>query len=101
VDNGRRHGAGPITLTVREAGGSLAVDVADEGEGFPGDPETAFGRRADGAGHGIGLALARSLAEAEGGRLAVSVPGPRPRVTLLLPPRAPRTEFNLLSEDAP
>jgi MoxR-like ATPase len=31
--------------------------------------------------------LAIRLAEAEGGRLAVSRPGPRPTVTLLLPPR--------------
>jgi signal transduction histidine kinase len=90
LDNGRRHGAGAITVTVRDAGGSLAVDVADEGEGFSGDPEAAFRRRGDGdgaaEGHGIGLALARSLAEAEGGRLAVTRAGPGPTVTLLLPP---------------
>jgi signal transduction histidine kinase len=86
VDNGCSHGAGAVTVVVRDADGSLAIDVADEGAGFTGDPEAAFQRRAAvGDGHGIGLALARSLAEAEGGRLTVSRPGPEPRLTLLLP----------------
>jgi signal transduction histidine kinase len=88
VDNGRVHGAGAVTVTVRDADGSLAVDVTDEGHGFRGDPEAAFRRRGDGNGHGIGLALARSLAEAEGGRLRIASTGPRPRVTLLLPGRS-------------
>jgi signal transduction histidine kinase len=86
VDNGRSHGAGAVTVVVRDADGSLAIDVGDEGAGFAGDPEAAFARRsAAGDGHGIGLTLARSLAEAEGGRLTVSRPGPEPRLTLLLP----------------
>ncbi|MEA2291617.1 MAG: hypothetical protein QOF17_637 [Solirubrobacteraceae bacterium] len=86
VDNCRRHGAGTVAVTVRDADGSLAVDVGDDGAGFAGDPEAAFTRgSATGDGHGIGLALARSLAEAEGGRLTVSRAGPGPRVTLLLP----------------
>jgi signal transduction histidine kinase len=84
VDNSRRHGSGTVAVTVRDADGSLAVDVGDEGAGFSGDPEEAF-RRGTGDGHGIGLALARSLAEAEGGRLSVGRAGPGPRVTLLLP----------------
>jgi signal transduction histidine kinase len=89
IDNSRGHGAGAVTVTVRDAGGSLAIDVADEGPGFAGDPEAAFRRRGerDADGHGIGLALARSLAEAEGGRLRVARAGPSPQVTLLLPPR--------------
>ncbi|MEA2256853.1 MAG: hypothetical protein QOG35_2898, partial [Solirubrobacteraceae bacterium] len=80
-----RHGAGAVSLAVRDIEGGLAVDVADEGPGFDGDPEPAFARRAsDGGGHGIGLALARSLAEAEGGRLTVTRAGPGPVLTLLL-----------------
>ncbi|MEA2324412.1 MAG: hypothetical protein QOD81_4262 [Solirubrobacteraceae bacterium] len=85
VANARQHGAGAVTLTVRDVGGWLALDVADEGPGFAGDPEAAFARRAGSGGHGIGLALARSLAEAEGGRLSVGRSGPGPTLTLLLP----------------
>jgi signal transduction histidine kinase len=83
--NAAHHGRGAVTLTVREAGASLAVDVTDEGEGFEGDPEAAFSRRAGtGDGHGIGLALARSLVQAEGGRLLVTRASPHPRLTVLL-----------------
>jgi len=88
LDNAVRYGAGAVSLTVRDLPGWLALDVGDEGAGFDGDPESAFtrrGRGADGDGHGIGLALARSLAYAEGGRLAVTVTGPHPVVTLFLP----------------
>lgn len=84
VDNATVHGAGTVTVTVRDAGGAVAIDVADEGGGPP-DPERSFVRdrhRADG--HGIGLALARTLAEAEGGRLRLARPAP-PVFSLLLP----------------
>jgi signal transduction histidine kinase len=84
VENALRHGGGPVTITVREAGDALAVDVADAGRGFEGDPEAAFVRRS-GNGHGIGLALARSLVQAEGGRLLVTRAAPEPVLTLLLP----------------
>jgi signal transduction histidine kinase len=86
LDNAVAHGAGTVTLSVRDAGGAVAIDVADEGPG-PADPEEAFRRRGDSAaGHGIGLALARSLAEAEGGRLRLTRPHP-PVFSLLLPAR--------------
>jgi signal transduction histidine kinase len=86
VDNALRHGAGPVTVAVREAGLGVAVDVSDEGPGLGGDPEAAFQRRSpDARGHGIGLALARSLTEAEGGRLVVTASGPHPVLTVLLP----------------
>jgi signal transduction histidine kinase len=85
VANALHHGRGTVTVTVRGADRSLALDVADEGPGFSGDPEGAFARRASaGNGHGIGLALARSLADAEGGRLLVARAGPGPVLTLLL-----------------
>jgi signal transduction histidine kinase len=87
LENATLHGAGAVTLTVRDAAGWVAIDVADEGPGLPGDPAEAFERRSGAvAGHGIGLALARSLAHAEGARLAVGRAGPGPVFTLTLPP---------------
>lgn len=94
LDNAATHGAGTVTVTARDAGGALAIDVGDEGAGV--DGLELFSRRGDQrgdqcgtdgratSGHGIGLPLARSLAEAEGGRLWLSRPAP-PVFTLLLP----------------
>jgi signal transduction histidine kinase len=85
LDNAHRHGAGEVSVTARAVAGYAAVEVADGGAGFAIDVDLAFERRrGSGAGHGIGLALARSLAHAEGGRLDVPNPGPRPVVRLLL-----------------
>jgi signal transduction histidine kinase len=91
LDNAERHGRGPVSIGVRIVDDSwAAVDVGDEGPGFPADVERAFERRSSAAGgHGIGLALARSLAHAEGGRLTVTHGGASPRVTLVLA-RAPQ-----------
>jgi signal transduction histidine kinase len=88
LDNATRHGAGAVTLTVRDAAGALAFDVADEGPGLA-DGDPALRARAS-TGHGRGLPLARSLAEAEGGRLRVSRPAP-PVFTLLVPLAPART----------
>ncbi|GAA4550450.1 HAMP domain-containing sensor histidine kinase [Pseudonocardia xishanensis] len=92
ADNAVRHGAGRVTVAVRDVGGALAVDVSDEGPGISGT--NLFTRRASRAdGHGIGLALARSLAEAEGGRLALTRTTP-PTFTLLLPESAGSPELS-------
>ena len=86
VTNALEHGAGTVTVTVREAGDGLAVDVADEGAGF--DPtELAHAFRPGNTharGTGIGLGLARGLTESIGGRLAVADSGPGPVLTMLL-----------------
>jgi signal transduction histidine kinase len=83
LDNATRHGGGDVTLRVRDAGGALAFDVADEGPGVDGG-EALPRRQDESRGPGIGLNLARGLAEAEGGRLRLSQPVP-PVFTLLLP----------------
>ncbi|MHB8693380.1 MAG: sensor histidine kinase [Solirubrobacteraceae bacterium] len=85
VQNAFEHGAGRVDVSIREAGGKLALEVSDQGDGFTADPETAFARGAgSGSGEGIGLALARSLAHAEGAMLSVTRAGPQPTLTLLL-----------------
>jgi signal transduction histidine kinase len=81
LDNAFTHGAGTVTVTARDAGETLAIDVTDEGTGIDEDRDP-FLRRADA--HGIGLALARSLAEAESGRLILTSATPT-CFTLLLP----------------
>jgi signal transduction histidine kinase len=88
VENAVQHGAGAITIRVRDAGPALALDVTDEGLGPTQSDEQLFQRRsAQSNGTGIGLALARSLAEAEGGRL-VHGESSGATFTLLLPAAA-------------
>ncbi len=87
VDNARRHGHGAVTITARDAGDVLAIDVANEGPPISRDAQALFVRRSDDAtGTGIGLALARSLAESEGARLSLTDPR-QPTFTLLTPRR--------------
>jgi signal transduction histidine kinase len=68
MDNASRHGAGTVTVTLREATDAVAIDVSDLGPGIQLSESALFTRRdSRSGGHGIGLALARRLAEAEGG----------------------------------
>ena len=86
VDNAWHHGAGEIGVRARHTTGGMVIDVTDEGPGITGAPDSVFHRRAPGATHhGIGLALARSLAEAEGLRLTLVEPGPKPVFSIFLP----------------
>jgi two-component system, OmpR family, sensor kinase len=89
VTNARRHGGGPITVTVGAAGPTARVAVRDHGPGVPeGERERVFGRmvRLDEArgrareagggagGAGLGLAIAREAARAHGGDLVCVAP---------------------------
>jgi signal transduction histidine kinase len=102
LSNALWHGEGTVTLTARQADGSVAIDVADEGPGMPdelaelaGHPDSPAGRVADGAGlapgvaaddgHGRGLPLARSLAAAAGGSLVLGHAAPWPVFTVTFP----------------
>jgi signal transduction histidine kinase len=90
TDNAARHGVGAVTVHAREASGTTAIDVSDEGTGLRQDEAALFRRRTT-SGHGIGLPLARDLAEAEGARLRLSSRTPT-TFTLFLPtPTQPPT----------
>jgi signal transduction histidine kinase len=71
LDNSLVHGAGTVSITTRSAGGSVVVEVGDEGPGVPAElGQRIFARSVSSAGStGLGLALARDLATADGGRL--------------------------------
>jgi signal transduction histidine kinase len=71
LDNSLVHGAGTVCLTTRSAGGSVVIEVSDEGPGVPAElGQRIFARSVSSAGStGLGLALARDLATADGGRL--------------------------------
>lgn len=71
LENALVHGAGTVTVRTRRTGGSVVVEVSDQGGGVAGDlAPHVFERSVSGAqGTGLGLAVARDLAEADGGRL--------------------------------
>ena len=67
-----------MTVRLRDADGWLAVDVADEGPGFAGDPEAAFVRRG-GERPTATASASRSPGRSptlKGGRLIVTRAGP-------------------------
>lgn len=84
VGNALRHGAPPVTLTVRTAEDWLTVAVADHGPGLA--PETArhvFDRfykadsaRARSEGSGLGMAIALENARLHGGTIEIAPPAP-------------------------
>ncbi|MFD0774037.1 ATP-binding protein [Streptomonospora algeriensis] len=87
VDNARRHGDGAVTVRTLDDGGSVRVEVSDEG---PGVPEEIAGRIFErevtgGNGTGLGLALARHIAESQGARLELIQSHPT-TFALFLPP---------------
>jgi signal transduction histidine kinase len=88
IDNALRHGRGDVTLTARQFGETLAVDVADQGS-IAMESAAVFDRGTSGGdGRRTGLALARSRVETHGGRLVVGRRSPA-TFTLLLPGDVP------------
>ncbi|WP_018680230.1 sensor histidine kinase [Actinokineospora enzanensis] len=94
VGNALRHGAPPVTLTLRDEPGRVIITVADRGPGL--DPAVlphVFDRfykadtaRTRSAGSGLGLAIARENALLHGGDLhAANRPGGGALFTLRLP----------------
>jgi signal transduction histidine kinase len=91
VANALAHGRGTVNIVARDAGGALALDVADEGStkghnlvqtsGWPSGARgaTTNGRRA------LGIGLAQGLTAGEGGRLLHAWTSDRTRFTVLLP----------------
>jgi signal transduction histidine kinase len=85
LSNACVHGAGAVTVHVRDTGDWIATDVSDAGAAIELSGDDLFVRRSGGGdGHGIGLALAHSLAHAEGGRLSLASRGPGPVFSLVL-----------------
>lgn len=81
----------PITLRVRQAAGSISVEVQDAGEGMPPEilaraEEPFFTTKPPGKGMGLGLFVTRTLLSQVGGDLTLrSTPGEGTLATVQLP----------------
>ena len=87
LDNALRHGRGQVTVTARDGGGAVALDVADEGVLPPGRslvPSRVEEATTPPGGQRLGLRMAASLAEGLGGRLVHAHTEATTRMTLLL-----------------
>ena len=101
VDNALRHGGGNVRLAARREGGSVLLEVSDDGSGFvAGFEDEAFERFAragpgrSGGGAGLGLAIVRAIAVAHGGRVSVvsGTGNPTTTVQVMLPIEPPEAE---------
>lgn len=102
VDNGCRHAAATVRLSLRHLGeGTVRLEVDDDGPGIPtADRERVFERftrletsrsRHPGGGAGLGLALTRAVVESLGGHVhAEGSPLGGARLSVTLPSAAPR-----------
>jgi signal transduction histidine kinase len=85
IANAVQHGGGRIELGARRLGGSVRIEVADEGPGLPAGV-LAVAERSEGRGrHGHGLAVAATVARGHGGRLAPAPSLRGARIGLELP----------------
>ncbi|MCB1620433.1 MAG: HAMP domain-containing histidine kinase [Thiothrix sp.] len=78
IQNARRHGAPPVTITVARHAGQAELSIRDHGQGIPAaDAERIFdpfyrpaGHGEDAGGWGLGLALVRQIATHHHGRVS-------------------------------
>jgi two-component system sensor histidine kinase MtrB len=94
IGNALKHGGSPVLVRVRQHGGELVIEVADNGPGIPEDvlPHVfdrffkADASRARSEGSGLGLSIAMENAHIHGGRItAANRPGGGAVFTLRLP----------------
>jgi signal transduction histidine kinase len=91
VENALHHGAGTVSIRTRTVGGSVVIEVTDEGQGV----SEELGHRifeagvSGGQSTGKGLALARDLARADGARLELVQQRPAVFALFLAAPEFP------------
>ena len=85
------HGHGVLTVTTRQQGPEVVVEIVDDGPGIPSEHlgrifDPFFTTKDTGAGTGLGLSLAIGIVEAHGGLMyAENLPGAGARFTVRLP----------------
>ena len=89
LENALQHGSGVISLSGRRGRDTVALEIADEGEGVaPALRPLMFDRFRKGAqgsaGSGLGLAIVRAVARSHGATVAF-VDGPECRVRVVMP----------------
>ena len=93
LENAHRHGAEPVTVRARAAGGRLQVSVMDSGPGLdPGLGDRIFEPYVHANGHpgsGLGLAIVRGFVEANGGDVRAESPAPGAVFIVEFPLEAP------------
>ena len=95
-DNAKRHGHGPIDISLRRKADALQLTVRDHGPGIPADQLPQLGqaffrldaarqRSSSGVRLGLYLYLCRLVANAHGGELVFENAGPGLRARVQLP----------------
>ena len=94
VENGLRHGAGTVTVSVTPFADGAQVSVSDEGDGIPAEAASRvfakFWRGGGRGGTGLGLYITKGIVEAHGGTIeAGSAPGGGALMRFTVPAGAP------------
>jgi signal transduction histidine kinase len=84
VENAAQHGHGTVTIRIRDAESTVAIDVSQDGPSLDRNAQLFVRDANRPRGRGIGLSLARGLAESEGSRLNLTNTDP-PTFTLMIP----------------